>query len=152
MSFYEVSSSEGNIMKYAASKYPFSSARLFTKKQLNRIQLREERLEILRSKLNIFLDNYELLAVLEEMREAEKRNLPYIRHKCIITSCNIYTHYYKPTDLEYIRFNFKKWKIKDSTNLVNDLYRAGREMFGEVIELNRVASTIWRNLLEDGWE
>lgn len=39
MSFYEVSSSEGNIMKYEASKYPFSSARLFTKKQLNRIQL-----------------------------------------------------------------------------------------------------------------
>lgn len=32
MSFYEVSSSEGNIMKYEASKYPFSSARLFTKK------------------------------------------------------------------------------------------------------------------------
>lgn len=152
MSFYEVSSSEGNIMKYEASKYPFSSARLFTKKQLNRIQLREERLGILRSKLNIFLDSYELLAVLEEMKVAEERNLPYIRHKCIITYRNIYTHYYKPTDLEYIRFNFKKWKIKDSTNLVNDLYRAGREMFGEVIELNRVASTIWRSLLEDGWE
>lgn len=39
MSVYEVSSSEGNIMKYEVSKYPFSSARLFTKKQLNRIQL-----------------------------------------------------------------------------------------------------------------
>lgn len=146
--------SNGKLMMYDYYSNLFIPAKLFTKKNLHKINLRKERLARLRECLceTIPVHDIELIAVLEEMRESERINIPYIRHNCIITHGDIYIDYFPPDDVHAICFRHKKWNISDSTDLVESLYNAGREMFGEGISLERLGTTLWRSLLTESWE